>query len=145
MCVCVCLCLCILLYMHVYLQCLWVSCMYRCVCVHVQCLRVGMCLCVCVLGSHLVLLPPALLVVLQDVVPDVVLGVDEQLLGLPLPLSALHPHHEQQHHACHATHNTTRPSLRGTSPRPPRRAHARVSWTPFRLHCVLFCLCRWNP
>ena len=46
---------------------------------------------------YLVLLAAALLVVLQDVVPDVVLGVDQQLLGLPLLVAPLHPHHEQQH------------------------------------------------
>lgn len=47
--------------------------------------------------AHLVFLSSAFLVVLQDVVPDVVLRVDEQLLGLPLFVAPLHPHHEQQH------------------------------------------------
>lgn len=49
---------------------------------------------------YLVLLSAPLLVVLQDVVPNVVLGVDQQRLGLALLLSPLHPHHKQQDHAC---------------------------------------------
>ena len=54
--------------------------------------RLHLCLC-----AHLVLLAPSLLVVFQDVISDVVLRVDEKLLGVPLLFSALHPHHEQKH------------------------------------------------
>lgn len=51
-------------------------------------------------SSHLILLSTSLLIILEDVVPDVVLGVDEELFGVPLLLPALHPHHEQQDHGC---------------------------------------------
>lgn len=44
--------------------------------------------------QYLVLLSSSLLVVLQNVVSDVVLGVDQQGLCLALLLSALHPHHK---------------------------------------------------
>lgn len=61
------------------------------------------CVCVCLSGAHLVLLSPSLLIVFEDVVSDIIFRVDEQLLGLPLLLSALHPQHKQQHHACDDT------------------------------------------
>lgn len=47
--------------------------------------------------SHLIFLSATFFVVLEDVVSHVVLGVDEELLGLALLVTALHPHHEQQH------------------------------------------------
>lgn len=50
--------------------------------------------------SHLVLLAAAFLVVLQDVVPHVVLRVDEQLLRVSLLFPPLDPHDEQQDHGC---------------------------------------------
>ena len=49
---------------------------------------------------HLVLLAAPFLVVLEDVVPHIVLGVNEQLLGVPLLLPPLHPHDEEQDHGC---------------------------------------------
>lgn len=51
-------------------------------------------------SPHLILLSTSLFIILEDVVPDVVLGVDEQLLGVPLLLPSLHPHHEEQDHGC---------------------------------------------
>lgn len=51
-------------------------------------------------SSHLIFLSTSLFVVLEDVVPDVVLGVDEELLGVALLLPALHPHHKEQNHGC---------------------------------------------
>lgn len=60
------------------------------------------------MGSHLVLFSPSLFIVFQDVVPDIILGVNEQLFGVPLLLSALDPHHKQQDHACEDTHTCTK-------------------------------------
>lgn len=57
--------------------------------------------CMAALGSsHLIFFSTALLVVLQDVVPHVILGVNEELLGVTLLLPAFHPHHKEQHHGC---------------------------------------------
>lgn len=50
--------------------------------------------------SHLIFFSTSLFVVLQDVVPHVILGVDQELLGVALLLPAFHPHHEEQHHGC---------------------------------------------
>lgn len=50
--------------------------------------------------SHLVLLAATLLIVLEDVVTHVVLGVNEQLLCVSLLLPPLHPQDEQQDHGC---------------------------------------------
>lgn len=48
-------------------------------------------------GTYLVLLSTSFFVVLEDVVPHIILWVDEKLLGLPLLVTAFHPHDEQQH------------------------------------------------
>lgn len=53
--------------------------------------------CVCV---YLVLLSTSLLVIFEDVVSDVILRVNEELLGLTLLIPPLHPHHKQQHQHC---------------------------------------------
>lgn len=64
------------------------------------------CMYVCISGgvSHLVFFSSSLFIVFEDVVSDVILWVNKQLLCLPLLLSALDPHHKQQHHACNDTH-----------------------------------------
>lgn len=59
---------------------------------------------VCIIEPNLILLTPSLLIIFQYVVPNVVLRVDEKRFGLPLLLSALHPYHKKQHHACGYTH-----------------------------------------
>lgn len=63
------------------------------------------CVCACVSGSHLILFSSSLFVVFEDVVPDIVFGVNKQLLGLPLLLSPLDPHDKKQHHACRISMN----------------------------------------
>lgn len=47
--------------------------------------------------SYLILLSSTFLIVLENVVSHVVLGIDEKLLGLPFLIATLHPHHKQQH------------------------------------------------
>lgn len=74
-------------------------------------------------SSHLILLSTSLLVVLEDVVPDVVLGVDEELLGVALLLPPLHPHHEQQDHGCKGSRLGQLPLHSLTSPARCREPH----------------------
>lgn len=47
--------------------------------------------------SYLILFSSTFLVVLENVVSHVVLGINEELLGLALFIAALHPHNKQQH------------------------------------------------
>ncbi|KAF3858216.1 hypothetical protein F7725_011417 [Dissostichus mawsoni] len=47
--------------------------------------------------SYLIFLSSTFLIILENVVSDIVLGVDEELLGLTLFIAALHPHHKHQH------------------------------------------------
>lgn len=56
-----------------------------------------LCVYVCV---YLILLSASLLVIFEDVVSDVVLGVNEELLCLALLIPPLYPHHKQQHQHC---------------------------------------------
>lgn len=46
---------------------------------------------------YLVLLSASLLIIFENIVSDVVLWVNEELLGLTLLIPPLHPHHKQQH------------------------------------------------
>ena len=49
---------------------------------------------------YLIFLSASLFVIFEDVVSDVVLWVDEELLGLTLLIPPLYPHHKQQHKHC---------------------------------------------
>lgn len=72
----------------------------------------SVCVCVCFSGSHLILFSSSLFIILEDVVPDIIFGVNQQLLGLPLLLSPLNPHDKQQHHACKISRNIPKPARR---------------------------------
>lgn len=61
--------------------------------------------CVCVLGSHLILFSSSFFIVFENVVPDIILGVNKQLFGLPFLFSPLDPHDKKQHHACRISMN----------------------------------------
>lgn len=52
--------------------------------------------------GYLVLLSPSLLVIFEDVVSDIVLWVNEELLGLSLLILPLHPHYKQENKHCTA-------------------------------------------
>lgn len=62
--------------------------------------------CLCLSGSHLVLFSSSLLIIFENVVPDIILWVNKQLLGLPLLLSPLDPDYKQQHHTCTNVQNS---------------------------------------
>lgn len=49
---------------------------------------------------YLILLSASLLIIFEDVVSNIVLWVDEKLLGLALLIPPLHPHHKQKHQHC---------------------------------------------
>lgn len=65
------------------------------------------CMCVCLQGAcaYLILFSTSLLIVFEDVVSDIILWVDQELLGLTLFIPPLHPHHkkENQHYKASMT------------------------------------------